>query len=156
MANHWLGMGGPVADSAIWSMERNAAIPRPRIGSRSQPAVSRADVFPGTRVPVQTRLEYLEAGDSIDEFLAGFILLDECVDSRLAASLAEVTGNRIVIGRNEICDGYLQLVAARHSRPAQCAEPTCVTRDAREYRPRQPAVRRAIPHFRWANRWGWR
>ena len=29
-------------------------------------------VFSGTRVPVQTLLDYLEAGDSIDEFLAGF------------------------------------------------------------------------------------
>jgi uncharacterized protein (DUF433 family) len=31
-----------------------------------------AAVFRGTRVPVQTLLDYLEAGDSIDEFLAGF------------------------------------------------------------------------------------
>lgn len=31
-----------------------------------------APVFAGTRVPVQTLLDYLEAGDSIDEFLAGF------------------------------------------------------------------------------------
>ena len=29
-------------------------------------------VFRGTRVPVQTLIEYLEAGDSIDEFLGGF------------------------------------------------------------------------------------
>ena len=29
-------------------------------------------VFEGTRVPIQTLLDYLEAGDSIDEFLAGF------------------------------------------------------------------------------------
>lgn len=29
-------------------------------------------VFRGTRVPVQTLLDYLEAGDTIDEFLAGF------------------------------------------------------------------------------------
>ena len=29
-------------------------------------------VFSGTRVPVQTLLDYLEAGDSIDEFLDGF------------------------------------------------------------------------------------
>jgi uncharacterized protein (DUF433 family) len=29
-------------------------------------------VFAGTRAPVQTLLDYLEAGDSIDEFLAGF------------------------------------------------------------------------------------
>ena len=31
-----------------------------------------APVFRDTRVPVQTLLDYLEAGDSIDEFLAGF------------------------------------------------------------------------------------
>ena len=29
-------------------------------------------VFAGTRVPVRTLLDYLEAGDSIDEFLAGY------------------------------------------------------------------------------------
>ena len=29
-------------------------------------------VFSGTRVPVQTLFDYLEAGDSIDEFLDGF------------------------------------------------------------------------------------
>jgi len=31
-----------------------------------------APVFCGTRVPVQTLLDYIEAGDSIDEFLEGF------------------------------------------------------------------------------------
>lgn len=31
-----------------------------------------APVFHGTRVPVQTLLDYIEAGDSIDEFLEGF------------------------------------------------------------------------------------
>lgn len=31
-----------------------------------------AAVFAGTRVPVQTLLDYLEAGESIDEFLEGF------------------------------------------------------------------------------------
>ena len=31
-----------------------------------------APVFAGTRVPVQTLLDYLRAGDSIDDFLAGF------------------------------------------------------------------------------------
>jgi uncharacterized protein (DUF433 family) len=29
-------------------------------------------VFHGTRVPAQTLLDYLEAGESIDDFLAGF------------------------------------------------------------------------------------
>ena len=44
-----------------------------------QPVVSRnpdimggTAVFFGTRVPVQTLLDYLEAGESIDEFLTGF------------------------------------------------------------------------------------
>ena len=31
-----------------------------------------AAVFHGTRVPVQTLLDYLEAGESIDDFLEGF------------------------------------------------------------------------------------
>ena len=31
-----------------------------------------APVFCGTRVPVQTLFDYLEAGESIDEFLGGF------------------------------------------------------------------------------------
>ncbi|MBV8191282.1 MAG: DUF433 domain-containing protein [Alphaproteobacteria bacterium] len=45
----------------------------------AQPILSRSDdvmggtvVFHGTRVPVQTLLDYLEAGESIDEFLEGF------------------------------------------------------------------------------------
>ena len=29
-------------------------------------------VFSGTRVPVQTLLDYLESGETIDDFLAGF------------------------------------------------------------------------------------
>ena len=29
-------------------------------------------VFAGTRVPVQTLLDYLESGESIDDFLTGF------------------------------------------------------------------------------------
>ena len=31
-----------------------------------------AAVFSGTRVPLQTLLDYLEAGESIDDFLDGF------------------------------------------------------------------------------------
>src|SRR5262252_123270 len=30
------------------------------------------EVFYGTRVPVQTLLDYIEAGDTIDDFLEGF------------------------------------------------------------------------------------
>jgi len=39
---------------------------------RSPKVMGGTPVFRGTRVPVQTLLDYLEAGDSIDEFLAGF------------------------------------------------------------------------------------
>lgn len=34
--------------------------------------MSGAAVFSGTRVPVQTLLDYIEAGDTIDDFLEGF------------------------------------------------------------------------------------
>lgn len=40
--------------------------------SRSADVMGAAAVFCGTRVPVQTLLDYLEAGETIDEFLAGF------------------------------------------------------------------------------------
>ncbi len=39
---------------------------------RSPDIMSGTPVFSGTRVPVQTLLDYLEAGETIDEFLAGF------------------------------------------------------------------------------------
>lgn len=39
---------------------------------RDPEIMSGTPVFCGTRVPVQTLLDYLEAGDSIDEFLEGF------------------------------------------------------------------------------------
>jgi uncharacterized protein (DUF433 family) len=40
--------------------------------SRDPEVMGGAPVFCGTRVPVQTLLDYLEAGESIDEFLEGF------------------------------------------------------------------------------------
>ena len=68
-----------------------------------QPVVSRnpevmggTPVFTGTRVPVQTLLDYLEAGDSIDDFLEGFptvqreqvIAFLETAADRLVASVS--------------------------------------------------------------------
>ena len=50
-------------------------------------------VFRGTRVPVQTLFDYLEGGDSLEDFLEGFPtvtrqlvvqVLEECKDLRLA------------------------------------------------------------------------
>ncbi|MBS0365918.1 MAG: DUF433 domain-containing protein [Proteobacteria bacterium] len=43
-----------------------------RVVSSDPDVMGGAPVFPGTRVPVQTLLDYLEAGDSIDDFLEGF------------------------------------------------------------------------------------
>jgi uncharacterized protein (DUF433 family) len=40
--------------------------------SRNPDVMGGTAVFSGTRVPVQTLLDYLEAGDTIDDFLEGF------------------------------------------------------------------------------------
>ncbi|MEA5577973.1 DUF433 domain-containing protein [Anabaena sp. UHCC 0451] len=40
--------------------------------SVSPEIMSGTPVFTGTRVPIQTLLDYLKAGDSIDDFLDGF------------------------------------------------------------------------------------
>jgi uncharacterized protein (DUF433 family) len=48
-----------------------AAMDKPIVTS-SPDILSGTPVFAGTRVPVHTLIEYLSAGDSIDEFLEGF------------------------------------------------------------------------------------
>ncbi len=48
-------------------MLRNA-----QIVSSSPDVMGGTPVFAGTRVPVQTLLDYLKAGESIDDFLEGF------------------------------------------------------------------------------------
>jgi uncharacterized protein (DUF433 family) len=40
--------------------------------SRNLEVMGGTPVFSGTRVPVQTLLDYLEAGESINDFLEGF------------------------------------------------------------------------------------
>ncbi|MEK6371744.1 MAG: DUF433 domain-containing protein [Acidobacteriota bacterium] len=45
---------------------------RSSVVSSAPDVMSGAPVFRGTRVLVQTLIEYLEAGDSIDDFLEGF------------------------------------------------------------------------------------
>ena len=46
-------------------------IPDPLI-TTSPERLSGTPVFAGTRVPVQTLIDYLEAGDSLDDFLGDF------------------------------------------------------------------------------------
>jgi uncharacterized protein (DUF433 family) len=43
-----------------------------QIVSRDPEIMGGAPVFAGTRVPVQTLLDTIEAGDTIDDFLEGF------------------------------------------------------------------------------------
>ena len=58
-------------------------------------------VFSGTRVPAQTLLDYLQGGDSIDDFLAGFptvtreqvITFLEQAKDRLVAPASQVAAN---------------------------------------------------------------
>ena len=47
------------------------SVPEPLIAT-SPARLSGTPVFAGTRVPVQTLVDYLEAGDSLDEFLSDF------------------------------------------------------------------------------------
>ena len=44
----------------------------PEIFHSDPEILSGTPVFSGTRVPVQNLLDHIEAGDSIDDFLAGF------------------------------------------------------------------------------------
>jgi len=50
---------------------RDMALPKPLV-TRSDEILSGAVVFAGTRVPVQTLLDYLEEGDTLDSFLEDF------------------------------------------------------------------------------------
>ena len=49
-------------------------------------------VFAGTRVPVQTLIEYLEGGDTIDDFLEGF----PTVNRQQVIAFLEEAKNRVV------------------------------------------------------------
>ncbi len=51
-----------------------------------------APVFVGTRVPVQTLFDYLEGGDTLDEFLRGF----PTVPRRLALDALEEARNLLL------------------------------------------------------------
>jgi uncharacterized protein (DUF433 family) len=68
---------------------------RTTVVSITSDVMSGTPVFAGTRVPVQTLLDYLEAGDSISDFLRGFptvkreqiiAFLEEAKDRVIAAA----------------------------------------------------------------------
>lgn len=70
-----------------------------RIVSENSPIVSTSvdimggtPVFAGTRVPIQTLLDYLKAGESIDDFLDGF----PTVSREQVVALLEEAGKQLV------------------------------------------------------------
>ncbi|MEO0646339.1 MAG: DUF433 domain-containing protein [Cyanobacteria bacterium J06650_10] len=68
----------------------------PTVISISPEVMSGTPVFSGTRVPIETLLDYLKAGESIDDFLDGFptvskaqvVALLEEMSKQLAAMVA--------------------------------------------------------------------
>lgn len=60
--------------------------------SASPEVMGGTPVFTGTRVPVQTLLDYLKAGESIDDFLDGF----PTVTREQVIALLEEAGKQLV------------------------------------------------------------
>jgi uncharacterized protein (DUF433 family) len=60
--------------------------------SASPDVMGGTPVFAGTRVPVQTLLDYLKAGESIDDFLDGF----PTVTREQVIALLEEAGKQLV------------------------------------------------------------
>ena len=68
-------------------------VPMPQPIVTSQPDVlSGTPVFAGTRVPVQALIDYLEGGETIDDFLAGFPTVRR---EQVVAFLEEATARMI-------------------------------------------------------------
>jgi uncharacterized protein (DUF433 family) len=70
-----------------------------KVGAMGQPVVtsspdilSGTPVFAGTRVPVQALIDYLEGGETIDDFLAGFPTVRR---EQVVAFLEEATARMI-------------------------------------------------------------
>ncbi|HYT97844.1 MAG TPA: DUF433 domain-containing protein [Casimicrobiaceae bacterium] len=60
--------------------------------SRTPDILGGTPVFAGTRVPVQTLLDYLEGGESIDDFLEGF----PSVQREQVVSFLELAKDRLI------------------------------------------------------------
>lgn len=62
--------------------------------SRDPEVVSGALVFAGTRVPVQTLIDYLKSGETIDRFLDGFPSVGrEQAEAYLELTLSEASAH---------------------------------------------------------------
>jgi uncharacterized protein (DUF433 family) len=63
---------GEIKAVAVRSPPADNGDMNPNIVSTSPDVMSGAPVFAGTRVPIQSLIDCLEAGESIDDFLDGF------------------------------------------------------------------------------------
>ncbi|MEJ0064505.1 MAG: DUF433 domain-containing protein [Caulobacteraceae bacterium] len=68
---------------------------QPQATNSSKDIMGGAIVFSGTRVPVETLFDYLEGGDTIDEFLQGF----PAVSRDQVISVLEEAKGRMVLAR---------------------------------------------------------
>jgi uncharacterized protein (DUF433 family) len=74
-------------------LEERGLMPSNTLIIRTSPDVmGGTPVFAGTRVPVQTLLDYLKAGESIDDFLDGF----PTVSREQVIALLEEAGKQLI------------------------------------------------------------
>lgn len=71
--------------------ERELMLSNTSVISASPDVMGGTPVFAGTRVPVQTLLDYLKAGESINDFLDGF----PTVTKEQVIALLEEAGKRL-------------------------------------------------------------
>ena len=105
-------------------------------------------VFKGTRVPVQTLIDYLEGGDSINTFLDDFPSVSR--EQVLAALEAALSGCAVVVTPNGCTREYFgDLVAyARPDRPAEIGR--AILRAWREG-PHSGLAAHVTSHYLWSH-----
>jgi len=88
-SGYWPTSGAESGSSGRWAVKM---VPLMSENEAVQEAITRdpevmhgIPVFRGTRVPVQTLFDYLESGESLDDFLEGF----PTVDRKLAVQVLE-------------------------------------------------------------------
>ena len=73
-------------------MQSRIRLMAPPIVTSSPDILSGTPVFAGTRVPVQALIDYLEGGETIDDFLAGFPTVKR---DQVVAFLEEATARMV-------------------------------------------------------------
>lgn len=69
-----------------------AAMEREQVITRDLETMGGTPVFSGTRVPIQTLVDYLKAGESLDDFLDGF----PSVSREQAEAFLQIASNSVL------------------------------------------------------------